>query len=214
MVNSLTVEQTIEMLKQVCSAIIAKQEELNEIDRAIGDGDHGSSMSRGFESVLELLKSEHSNNLSTLFQSVGNNLISSIGGSAGIIFGTLFRSGSKAFLNCENFNSTVFANFLNLGEEAITKRGGAHPGDKTMVDALHSAAITAALNSEVPLDQFLSRIAEAAREGMENTKTMKAAFGRAKTFSDRSLGLPDPGAVTTYLILKEMSEYVINLSAN
>lgn len=208
MVNSLTVEQTVEMLKHVSSAIIAKQEELNEIDRAIGDGDHGSSMSRGFDAVLELLKNEPLNDLSTLFQSVGNNLISSIGGSAGIIFGTLFRSGSKAFLNCDNFNSTVFANFLNLGEEAITKRGGAHPGDKTMVDSLHSAAIAAGLNSEEPLDEFLSKVAEAAHKGMESTKSMKATFGRAKTFTDRSLGLPDPGAVTTYLILKEISEFV------
>jgi len=214
MVNSLTLEQTIDMLKYVCNEIVAKQEYLNEIDRAIGDGDHGSSISRGFDAVVETLNSRSFANQSELFLTVGNKLISSVGGSAGIIFGTFFRSGSKALSDKQELDSFSVADFLKFALDAIMKRGGAKPGDKTMIDALYPAVIKAQEVNKINISNTLNSVADAAFAGMENTKSMKANIGRAKTYGDTTIGHPDPGAITTYLILRFMSDFVNGLHSN
>lgn len=94
------------------------------------------------------------------------------------------------------------------GLEAVKERGKAKPGDKTMVDSLAPAAIKSKEMVSAPLAEALKAVAEAARQGMEKTKELVATTGKAKTLGERSLGHPDPGAVSTYLILKFMAEYV------
>ncbi|MFM7152047.1 MAG: DAK2 domain-containing protein, partial [Gemmataceae bacterium] len=91
---------------------------------------------------------------------------------------------------------------------AVVDRGKAQPGDKTMVDALEPAARQASELRTFPLDQALVKVAEAAQQGVEATKTMLARVGKAKTLGERSRGHPDPGAVSTSLILQAMAEFV------
>jgi len=191
--------------------IITNKDYLNKADQPIGDGDHGYSMERGFDAVIEMLSTECPENIADVFLSVGNKLIFSVGSSAGIIFGTFFRSGSKALINKRVLDSSGMADFLQFALEAIIKRSGAKPGDKSMVDALYSAVIKAREINENDLSITLNSIADAAYTGMENTKSMKANIGRAKNYGDTTIGFLDPGAITTYLILRSMSNFVRNL---
>jgi dihydroxyacetone kinase-like protein len=202
------------MLVYVGQQIISNQDYLNKADQPIGDGDHGLSMARGFEAVIEMLKNRCPENLAELFLSIGNELLYSVGGSAGIIFGTFLRSGSKAFIDKQELDSTGLADFLQYALDAIIKRGNAKPGEKSMIDALFPAVTKAKEMDKNDFKNTLNNIADAAFSGMENTKSMKANIGRAKNFGDSTIGYPDPGAITTYLILRFMSDFVNTLQSN
>lgn len=206
----LDIDDSIRMMKYVSHQIIAQQDLLNEADRMIGDGDHGTSMARGFEAVSEVLDAETFTTLDSVFLTIGNTILSAVGGSAGVIFCTLFRSGSKALIGKESLDSACMADFLEKAMEAIMKRGGAKPGDKTMLDALHPAVLRSAELKQAPLGEFLKEMALASEQGVENTKMMKAAFGRAKTYKEGAVGFVDPGAITTSLIFKSMEEFIVS----
>jgi len=186
----------------------ASKDLLSEADRAIGDGDHGIGMARGFEVAQQKLESQSATTLDELFKTVGMALLTSVGGAAGAVFGTLFRSGARNLAVLENFDTAALASLLNDGLQAVQERGKAQVGDKTMVDALQPAAARAQELLSIPLAEALPQIAEAARLGMERTKDMVAMVGKARTLGERTLGHPDPGALSTYLILKYMAEYV------
>jgi dihydroxyacetone kinase-like protein len=204
----LDINDVVRMMKYVSRQIINWQDLLNEADRLIGDGDHGTSMARGFEAVLEVLDTEAFSTLDSVFLTIGNTILSAVGGSAGVIFCTLFRSGSKALIGKETLDSVCMAEFLEKAMEAIMKRGGAKPGDKTMLDALYPAVIRSAEMKQAPLGEFLKEMAVVSDQGVENTKLMKAAFGRAKTYKEGAVGFADPGAITTSLIFKYMEEFI------
>lgn len=211
MIQSLTVEQVIEMMVFVSRNIIDKQEDLNEADRFIGDGDHGNSMALGFNAVQSMLNDNPSETVADTFKQIGNAFISSVGGCAGIIFGTFFRSGSKAIDGQPVLNSKNFALFLDASLTAIIKRGGAQAGDKTMIDTLQPAAKAAYQSKDFPLQTSLQRISESAFKGMESTKLMLSKTGRSKTYGEKTLGFFDPGSITTYLIFKYMADFVFDL---
>lgn len=206
--TQLTPDETRGMLLHVCQGMQASKDVLSEADRAIGDGDHGVGMARGFEAVQRKLEAMSSAvAMDELFRTVGTALLTSVGGAAGAVFGTLFRGGSRNLSNCSAFDSAALARLLADGLTAVKERGQARPGDKTMVDALEPAAQRAQEMTGASLGEALTEVAEAARLGMEKTRNMVATVGKAKTLGDRSLGHPDPGAISTYLILKYMAEY-------
>ena len=123
MVNALSLEQTIEMWKFISRRIISSKDYLNELDKAIGDGDHGDAMYRGFNIVLENLQKKQFNDFREVFLEIGNDLLKSIGGCSGIIFGTFFRSGGSTFEEVNYFDSLKLSEFLNLALQSIkTKR--------------------------------------------------------------------------------------------
>ncbi len=206
--TSLTIAETAQMLLHMCRGMQASKDLLSEADRAIGDGDHGIGMARGFEVAQQKLESQSATTLDELFKTVGMALLTSVGGAAGAVFGTLFRSGARNLAVLENFDTAALASLLNDGLQAVQERGKAQVGDKTMVDALQPAAARAQELLSIPLAEALPQIAEAARLGMERTKDMVAMVGKARTLGERTLGHPDPGALSTYLILKYMAEYV------
>lgn len=195
------------MLVYVARQMIASTEQLTQADKVIGDGDHGIGMARGFENVLRQLEGQEFASVEQLFKTVGMAMMSSVGGAAGAIFGTLFRGAVKHLKGVDVMTAETFAQMLGDGLQAVKARGKAQPGDKTMVDALEPAAREAQNQLAAPLDEALVAITEAARQGMERTKAMRAAVGKAKTLGERSVGHPDPGALSTYLILKFMAEY-------
>lgn len=206
--SQLSLNETVAMLNHVAAGIEASKDQLTEADIAIGDGDHGMGMARGFEAVRGKLAAESFTSLDQLFKTVGMTLMGTMGGASGAIFGTLFRGGSKNLANQTVFTSESLALLLGDGLNAIKERGKAKVGDKTMVDALEPAAMKAQACVSAPLDESLPVVAEAAQQGMEYTKTIVATLGRAKTLGERALGHPDPGAVSMYLILNYMAEYV------
>ena len=194
----------------VAQEMVSKQDLLTQADKAIGDGDHGIGMTRGFEAVLQKLNQKKFDSVGAMLQNIGNTLLMSIGGAAGAIFGTWFRGAATSLMDIIIFDSDVLASMLTDGLSAVKDRGKAKPGDKTMVDALEPAACNATAMKRQSLEKALAAATKAAQEGMENTKNMVATMGKAKTLGERAIGHPDPGALSTYLILSLMTEYLLS----
>ena len=206
--ENLDLSDTIEMVKQVALSIIDSEPLLTDADRNLGDGDHGLGMERGMKAVIEKIESSSFNQISDVFKSAGMAMMSSMGGASGALFGTLFRNGGKALDGVETLNSDGLKSFLNAANEGVKSRGGASPGDKTMIDALEPAAQEASENISLPLYELISLVSQAADRGKEESKDMIATMGRAKTLGERSLGHPDAGACSVAIILKSMSEFI------
>ena len=196
------------MFIYVANKMVDSKDALTQADKAIGDGDHGIGMARGFEAVGHKLDSQSFTSMGELFKSIGTTLMMSIGGAAGAVFGTLFRGAGKNTGDQSELSSQTLALALQDGLQAVKERGKAKPGDKTMVDALEPAAVKSAELVAAPLDETLKEICEAARQGMEKTKEMVATLGKAKPLGERSLGHADPGSLSIYLIFKYMLEFV------
>lgn len=206
--SQMTLEETREMFIYLSQKMEESKDLLTQADKAIGDGDHGIGMARGFEAVRQKLEGQKPATMDEMLKVIGLALMTSIGGAAGAIFATLFRGGAKSLAGQQIFDSKALSLMLVDGLQAVQDRGKAKPGDKTMVDSLAPAALKSKEMTSAPLAAALKAVAEAARQGMEKTKEMVATTGKAKTLGDRSLGHPDPGAVSTYLILKFMAEFV------
>jgi len=201
-----------EMMVAVSRGMIASTDRLTQADKAIGDGDHGVGMARGFASVIEKVEGQEFTSIGHLFKTVGTAILTSAGGAAGAVFGTLFRGAAENVGDRSVLTAALFSRMLLDGLRAVEDRGQAKPGDKTMIDALEPAAVESERQSSAPLDEALKAIAEAARLGMEKTREMVATVGKAKTLGERSLGHPDPGALSMSLILEFMAEYAAGSS--
>lgn len=207
MADTLDKEQSAEMLRAVSQRVIQQVDVLTDADLAIGDGDHGIGMRRGFEAALASLEGATPDSIEAAFKSVGTAILSNTGGAAGAVFGTLFRSGAKAFADRAVIDGESFARFLESGLEAVLKRGGVTEGQKTMIDAVAPAA-RAARASDGRLATATAAAADAALAGVEATKGMVATTGKARSLGERSLGHPDPGAISISLILGAMRDFV------
>ncbi|WP_442580520.1 dihydroxyacetone kinase subunit DhaL [Mesorhizobium sp. ASY16-5R] len=197
-----------DMLLAVSQALIDQTDVLTDADLAIGDGDHGIGMRRGFEAALEALKASEPDSAEAAFKATGMAILSNTGGAAGAVFGTLFRSGAKAFAAAGTVDGPGFAGFLEEGLAAVLKRGGVVEGQKTMVDALAPAARAARAAAGGGLKAATAAAAEGALQGVEASKAMIATTGKARSLGERSIGHPDPGAISISLILKAMRDFV------
>lgn len=207
----LSLDETIAMFAYVADGIIESKNVLTQADKAVGDGDHGVGMARGFAAVRARLAEQSYTGIDQLLKSIGMALMSSIGGASGAVFGTFFRAGAKRLAGWHEFDSQALSMLLTDGLDAVKARGGARPGDKTMVDALEPAALAAKSHASANLDESLAALTKAARLGMEDTREMIARVGKARPLGERSLGHPDPGSISTFLILKYMLAYVTAL---
>jgi dihydroxyacetone kinase-like protein len=205
--SGLSLQQTRQLFVKVADDVIANQDMLAEADRAIGDSDHGVGMARGFAAVKEELANRTASDLGALLRAIGTKLMMTIGGAAGAIYGTFFRSAGENLAGVQVLDSGALYRMLADGMAGVQARGKAQPGDKTIIDVLAPAADAAAEMQTADLIESLNAVAVAAYEGKESTKGMVATVGRAKTLGERSLGHPDPGAVSMHLILKSMSEH-------
>lgn len=196
------------MMLQVADAIIVAEPMLSQADRDLGDGDHGLGMKRGMEAVKAQLEPLDPASVEQVFVTTGTAMMSSMGGASGAIFGTVYRAGGKALAGRELLDSEGMILFLQAALEGVMKRGGAKPGDKTMIDAVAPAAAKAKEFIGKPLPEALTAIAAAAEAGTEASKDMIAQFGRAKTLGEACLGFPDAGALSVTIMLKTMQSYV------
>ena len=196
------------MMLQVADAIIAQEPMLSQADRDLGDGDHGLGMKRGMEAVKEQLSPMDPGTVEQVFVTTGTAMMSSMGGASGALFGTLFRAGGKAIAEKPSFGSPELAALLKAALDGVMKRGGAKPGDKTMIDALAPAATKAQEVTALSLKEALAAVHAAAVEGTEASKAMVAQFGRAKTLGEACIGFPDAGALSITVILQAMRDFV------
>jgi phosphoenolpyruvate---glycerone phosphotransferase subunit DhaL len=195
-------------MKRFAAEVAENRAYLTKLDGAIGDGDHGTNMDRGMKKALERLEATDADDIGASLKAVGMALVSSVGGAAGPLYGTLFMQMGQAAAGKSELDLAGFTDALDAGVQGVIKRGKAEPGDKTMLDALGPAleALREADGDDVA--SALQRAAEAAREGMEATVPLVARKGRASYLGERSAGHQDPGATSSHLLLKTAAEAV------
>lgn len=192
-------------LKSTAAEFEARIDELDGLDAAIGDGDHGTNMARGMATASTIVPSPGTTTRQYLNQ-VGMALVSSVGGASGPLFGTFFLRVGQLWQSPHNVSSIWQA--LKAGRDGIASRGRAKVGDKTMLDALCPAVDVlehATMERDEEPSASLARAAAAAWAGAEATRGMVARRGRAAHYGDRSVGHIDPGAVSMAMILDNAS---------
>ncbi len=190
-------DNVTEWLNVFGEKLTENKEHLNQLDTAIGDGDHGSNMNRGAQALKEKLESSDYDELSDLFKDVGMALVSKVGGASGPLYGSAFIEMAK-----KAKESTDFTELLSSGLEGIIKRGKADVGEKTMVD-MWTPVVDAVKDGKLTKELI--------EESLEETKEMKATKGRASYLGDRSIGHIDPGAQSSaYLFIALLEAGVLD----
>ncbi|MCS6131346.1 dihydroxyacetone kinase subunit L [Clostridium botulinum] len=203
-----TVKEVKDILVKVEKVIEENKLYLSELDAAIGDGDHGLNMNKGFKAVVEKIKDLPEDDLGNIFKNSGMALVSNVGGASGPLYGTAFM---KAAMVVNKKSEMDINDFIKVLEEAlggIKMRGKGQEGEKTMIDTL-SPAIEAgnkSIGENKSVKEVLLEIKEAAKNGMEHTKEIVATKGRASYVGERSIGHIDAGATSMYLILNTIVE--------
>jgi dihydroxyacetone kinase-like protein len=201
-------EAVSDWLRRFAAAVAEHKAELVRLDTAIGDGDHGTNLDRGMRKVVEKLEGMDGPDIGATLKAVGMTLVSSVGGAAGPLYGTLFLQMGTAAAGRESLDLEGWTAALDAGVQGVKMRGKAEPGDKTMLDALLPAveALRSAAADGAALPDALGRSADAAREGMEATIPLEARKGRASYLGPRSVGHQDPGATSSHLLLRAAAE--------
>lgn len=204
----MTNEDTLRWLGRVVDVLHENRDYLTQLDSAIGDADHGINMDRGFTAVRDKFPTMATMDVATQMRTVGSTLVSTVGGASGPLYGTAFlRAGGAAAGKAELAPADVVA-MLEAFLGGIVARGKAQPGEKTMVDALTPALAAAqqALAENASLAEITARATAAAEEGMKATIPMLATKGRASYLGERSIGHQDPGATSSWLMLRSLAE--------
>ncbi len=205
---SVPYEQVVRWVRGFAEVIAANKEELTALDAAIGDADHGINMDRGMKAALGKLDGVPEGDVGGLLKTVGMTLVSTVGGAGGPLYGTLFMQMGTALAGRSDLGLQDWAEAVAKGLDGVVMRGKAEPGDKTMVDALTPArdALEEALEQGASFGDALRRSASAAEEGMKATTPMVARKGRASYLGERSAGHQDPGATSSFLLLKAAAD--------
>ncbi|KAM6460208.1 triokinase/FMN cyclase isoform 2-T2 [Liasis olivaceus] len=195
------------VLECVCSKMLSLQEQLNELDRAAGDGDCGNTHARAAIAIQNWLDArplpEHPYQL---FSSLAMLLLEKMGGSSGALYGLFLTAAAQPLRTDDDLAAWSLA--MDAGINAMMQYGGAAPGDRTMLDSLCAAAkeLKALKKPKANLMQVLAKAVQEAEAAAESTKNMEAAAGRASYISSARLEQPDPGAVAAAAILRAVLE--------
>lgn len=203
---NLTQQQIYHWLIQCSQTFAQEQNNLTELDTAIGDGDHGLNMNRGFQKVAEKLPSVEDKGIATLLKTTGMTLLSSVGGASGPLFGTFFIKASQSAAGKEALSVADLAELIKAGTEGVVSRGKAEPNDKTMCDVWWPVSTALENAASQPLNEAISAAVEAAKQGVESTIPMQARKGRASYLGERSIGHADPGGTSVLLLMKTLQQ--------
>jgi dihydroxyacetone kinase-like protein len=198
-------------MAEIAAAVRAESEYLTQLDAAIGDGDHGVNMNRGFDAVAKALAVQDGGQPpGRLLILVGKTLVSTVGGASGPLWGTAFRRAGRSLGSAPSFDGAELVAAIDEAIGGVVELGAAQPGDKTMVDALTPAAgaLRASLGTGAELDRALAAAAAAAEEGARATIPMQARKGRASYLGERSIGHQDPGATSVALVMRALERAV------
>lgn len=206
----LTKSDVIEWLKATAAVLEENKQYLTDLDSPIGDADHGVNMDRGFKKVLSQLPAVADKDIGTILKTAGMALVSSVGGAGGPLYGTFFMDAGKAVAGKTELSMEDLVLLLESGLKGVIRIGKTNLKDKTMVDALHPAleALRKAVADGTEPVEALHLMTDAARQGMIDTIPLLAKKGRASYVGERSIGHQDPGATSSYLILKTLMETV------
>lgn len=208
MLRMMTKSDIIKWLQVTAAVLEENKQYLTDLDSPIGDADHGVNMDRGFKKVLSQLPAVEDKDIGTILRTAGMALVSSVGGAGGPLYGTFLMDAGKAVTGKTELSGEDLLGLLEAGLKGVVRIGKTNLRDKTMVDALHPAveALRTAIANGVDTPEALRLMTEAARQGMIDTIPMLARKGRASYVGERSIGHQDPGATSSYLILKTLME--------
>jgi dihydroxyacetone kinase-like protein len=195
-------------IEQFAATVAENKEYLTQLDSAIGDADHGTNIDRGMQAALDKVEGIEGDDVGGLLKTVGMTLVSTVGGAGGPLYGTLFLQMGTATAGKGELEPEDWAAALEGAVDGVQMRGKAEIGDKTMIDALLPArdAFRSALADGASFEDALNRSAGAAEEGMHSTIPLVARKGRASYLGERSAGHQDPGATSSYLLIKTAAE--------
>ncbi|WGE49988.1 dihydroxyacetone kinase subunit DhaL [Actinobacillus equuli subsp. haemolyticus] len=202
-------QQILQWLEN-CNQVMTEQRDfLTQLDTEIGDGDHGLNMQRGFSKALEKVATVSDKDIGTILKTVGMTLLSQVGGASGPLYGTLFIKGSQVANGKEQLTFEELISIFKAGVEGIVARGRAELGDKTMCDVwLPLLDELAQADHTQPEAVLLDQVVEKAKNFANATVPMTAKKGRASYLGERSIGHADPGATSSYYLIKALAEAV------
>lgn len=195
----------------VAAAIIAQKDYLTALDAKIGDGDHGLNMARGFTAAVEAVdEMDDTTRPGPVLQTIGKALIRNVGGAAGPLYGAAFQKAGEAAADDTKLNIVSLERLLTVAIDTIKARGKADKGDKTMLDALIPIrdCFLPENSAEKTLFEVLAEASKAAGEGVAYTKTIAARKGRASLVGERSIGVEDPGAVSSMIMYRAFYQFL------
>lgn len=200
-----------ECLTEIGQRIIDNKDFLTELDREIGDSDHGINMARGFNAVLEKI-SPDLDDIGATLKKAGMTLLSTVGGASGPLYGTAYMEAGKILAGKTSITPEDFKTVFDAAIAGIQKRGKATRGEKTMLDAIipASESYSQKILDGADIIAALDAACAAANEGVEYTKTIIATKGRASYLGERSIGHQDPGATSATLTLEAIRDYLKN----
>jgi dihydroxyacetone kinase len=213
--HNITPAQFITLLNRIGEAIEAEKGWLSDLDGVIGDGDHGVTMSIGWNAVRDALAGIGTDKgFADICNAAAKAFLNAVGASAGPLYATAFMRGGGALKGKETLDAAAMVGFIEGAAQGIVDRGKAEPGDKTMVDAWMPAvaAAKAALADGKSLADCVRAAASGAEAGMKATADMTAKKGRSSKLGERSLGHMDPGAASTFITLRSLAQGVADLT--
>lgn len=201
--NIITADRLHQVLVELCDTIEEQKEYLSNLDGAIGDGDHGVNMAKCFRGVKVKLQECRADNVGSVLSTVGMEVMNSVGGAMGALYGTLFIKMAGAAGQKKEIDLSDMKAMFEGALDGILAIGKAQVGDKTLVDTLAPAvqALIEADSSGLPLAEAMERFDLAAKQGMESTRDLLAKVGRASRLGERTIGHQDAGATSCYFIL-------------
>lgn len=206
--STVTGSDMVAWLTEAERLVTEQADYLTQLDAAIGDGDHGTNISRGFQAVGEALKDAGDSPApGEVLGLAGRTLLSNVGGASGALWGSALRRAGKTLGKEPEVDSAGFLAAIDAAVESVLDLGAASLGDKTMVDALVPAqsALRAEIEAGEPLSVATCKAADAAEQGAKDSAALEARKGRASYLGPRSVGHQDPGATSTAMILDALA---------
>lgn len=198
-------------LQSVAQRIAADKDYITKLDADTGDGDHWANINMGFEALVEAAAELSQLPICDCFRRIGMLMMSTIGGSSGVLYGGAYLAAAKAISGKDVIGPEELARVLCVMASDMMARGKSECGYKTMIDSLYPAAeaYSAALEAGLPDAEALTAMKKAAVAGAERTRDMEAVRGRASYQTNKGVGHLDPGAVTMSYQLETLADYVI-----
>lgn len=201
-------EKIVLIIKKIAERIEKEKLFLTELDNAIGDGDHGINLSRGFNAVVAKLDTLTDADPALILKTTGMALVSTVGGASGPLYGTFFMYMGKTLEGKQDITLDDFLVSFKTGIDGVCMRGKAVKGEKTMLDSMIPAYEAMNSLTNINTKEAFEAGFKAASDGVEYTKTIKATKGRASYLGERSIGHQDPGATSFTMMLEEVTKEI------
>lgn len=201
----------VEYIKTISKRYTTCGDYITSLDAATGDGDHWTNINGGFLKLVEIADQLEKLTISDMLKKIGMTLMSAVGGSSGVLYGSAYLGAAKATKDVETIDLKTLCDMYQAMLDAIMQRGNVQPGQKTMVDAIYPAveALKEGIEKNLDEKQVIGNMKTAAVEGAKETKDMEAIRGRACYQADKGVGHLDPGAVTMSYQIETLADYIL-----